>query len=484
VDFNPHANRPFLWLIAAVAVAVGLSFGAVTQDDAFISFRYADHLVAGHGLVFNVGEWVEGYTNLLWTLLLAGVMALGGEPVIGSTIMGLLAMVGTIVATAKLAHGHHLSPAMLLVPPLLVASDALFILESVEGLETSLFAALVTFGTLATIKDEKHTASIYFVLACLTRPEGVAVWGFVQLGLCLWAVRQQHLIQQLRASLFASVPIVGCLLLLTIWRLWAYGDPLPNTFYAKTGHLAIPRGLGYLWAHIQSHPVLWALALGGMFFGPSHKKATVTRTTVVLYLSYVVAIGGDFKPTGRFIITVLPMMAVLTQGSISRIIATPSRIRWAIVFGTVTVGLWAGQHRLIAAKAYAAERHANLEARKLVGDWIAAHTPAQTVIAIHSAGVIPFYANRRTIDMWGLTDRTIARTPIRGIGTGMAGHERSNPTYVFEQNPDLYLPEDRVFTLHARTLDVPEDFPSDFRATYKAVSVPISGRFLNMWVRR
>ena len=46
-------------------------------DDAFISLRYAQNLVRGEGLVFTVGERVEGYTNFSWTLLAALGMALG-----------------------------------------------------------------------------------------------------------------------------------------------------------------------------------------------------------------------------------------------------------------------------------------------------------------------------------------------------------------------------------------------------------------------
>ena len=46
-------------------------------DDAYISYRYAEQLVAGHGLVFNPGERVEGMSNALWTLLLAGLNMLG-----------------------------------------------------------------------------------------------------------------------------------------------------------------------------------------------------------------------------------------------------------------------------------------------------------------------------------------------------------------------------------------------------------------------
>ena len=48
-------------------------------DDSYITYQYARNLVEGHGLVFNVGEYVEGFTNLLWTLLIAGGLALGFE---------------------------------------------------------------------------------------------------------------------------------------------------------------------------------------------------------------------------------------------------------------------------------------------------------------------------------------------------------------------------------------------------------------------
>src|SRR5262245_42468042 len=43
-----------------------------TVDDAYISFRYARNLAHGLGLVYNEGERIEGYTNFLWTVLLAG----------------------------------------------------------------------------------------------------------------------------------------------------------------------------------------------------------------------------------------------------------------------------------------------------------------------------------------------------------------------------------------------------------------------------
>lgn len=64
-------------VVAGLAVAAGLFLSraqevGVVNEDAFISFRYAQNLLAGDGLVFNPGgQRVEGITNLLWTLSVA-----------------------------------------------------------------------------------------------------------------------------------------------------------------------------------------------------------------------------------------------------------------------------------------------------------------------------------------------------------------------------------------------------------------------------
>src|SRR5436189_992982 len=64
------------------------------DDDAFISFRYAQNLAEGNGLVFNPGERVEGYTNFLWVLLLAAGDVLGAAPDVAAHGWSLLATVG------------------------------------------------------------------------------------------------------------------------------------------------------------------------------------------------------------------------------------------------------------------------------------------------------------------------------------------------------------------------------------------------------
>src|SRR4051794_35154349 len=70
----PARDRIAPQLAALIPLAIATvhlyQIGPQMVDDAYISFRYARNLADGFGLVFNPGEQVEGFSNLLWTLLL------------------------------------------------------------------------------------------------------------------------------------------------------------------------------------------------------------------------------------------------------------------------------------------------------------------------------------------------------------------------------------------------------------------------------
>jgi hypothetical protein len=60
-------------------------------DDVGVSYRYARHLAEGAGLTWNVGgEPVEGYSNLLWVLMLSVGHLLGADIEIFSRALGLI----------------------------------------------------------------------------------------------------------------------------------------------------------------------------------------------------------------------------------------------------------------------------------------------------------------------------------------------------------------------------------------------------------
>ena len=85
-------NKAKILLIITVLIVLSATFisklSAVIfiQDDAFISLRYANNFLLGKGLVFNPGEYVEGYTNFLWVVLLVLSGLLGGDIVYLSQI--------------------------------------------------------------------------------------------------------------------------------------------------------------------------------------------------------------------------------------------------------------------------------------------------------------------------------------------------------------------------------------------------------------
>ncbi len=129
-------QRTSLGVLGAVSVAivaVQAWFGLCLQDDAYISFRYAKNAALGHGLVYNPGEPVEGYTNFLWTVLFVPVEMMGLDPGPVGALLGMACTVGLLHATWKLGNKGWLAP-------ILVASFPGLALEGVQGLETCFYA--------------------------------------------------------------------------------------------------------------------------------------------------------------------------------------------------------------------------------------------------------------------------------------------------------------------------------------------------------
>ena len=119
-------------------------------DDVAISYRYAQHLALGEGLAWNPGQPpVEGYSNFLWVLLLAGARTIGFDIEIFSKFAGvafaLAALVFLYLLSRRLWAGRHYG----WMPPLVVAVCPVWVLWAVSGLElamVSFFLVLTIFG--------------------------------------------------------------------------------------------------------------------------------------------------------------------------------------------------------------------------------------------------------------------------------------------------------------------------------------------------
>ena len=178
------AWQKVVWGITTIAIAYAI-YRVVSLwwvcDDAFISFRYAKNLIDGYGLVFNVGERVEGYTNFLWTMVIALGMLLRMDPVPLSQTLGALSYFGTIAIVGflswRLFGQSSIRAAFIPIAALclLVCHD--YHVFATSGLETSWTAMLITLGFALLVlgKSPRSIAGAGFALvaAAMSRPDAL-----------------------------------------------------------------------------------------------------------------------------------------------------------------------------------------------------------------------------------------------------------------------------------------------------------------------
>src|SRR4051812_12787413 len=84
-----------VWAVLVPACAILLLLHAgrylpFISDDALISLRYARRLIDGHGLSWTGGPPVEGYSNLLWILVLAAAGLMRIDLIHSARVLGVL----------------------------------------------------------------------------------------------------------------------------------------------------------------------------------------------------------------------------------------------------------------------------------------------------------------------------------------------------------------------------------------------------------
>ncbi len=328
-------------------------------DDAFISFRYARNLSLGHGLVFNPGyERVEGYTNFLWVVLLAGFDRLGIAPERIANLLSALCglAIWYLVLRASIRPGRPVWLA--LSPVLLLAATRSFAVWCTSGLETKLFELLAFAGALRAVSEvaaarsgKRETwvgTSLLLGLASLTRPDGVVVAG--GLFAARWLIEQPRGAARLDAVARGVVLFAAILGAHLAFRLAYYGEWLPNTYYAKVGGRTWwSMGLAYVAAFaIEYGLVIWLPLLAAAWFGKDETGAPPARAALLMgaiapFVLYVVAIGGDhfeYRPLDLMFPFVYVLMAdgaerLRAASAMTRRIA-PGLVAFALL-GVITV---------------------------------------------------------------------------------------------------------------------------------------------------
>ncbi len=322
-------------LVLALVFAAVLVRTAWLSDDALITLRSVLNLTHGFGFTFNIDERVQTFTHPLWAMLLTASYL-----VIGNVYFATFALsIATSLVVFWIALGRAASVAQAwLVAVVLLVSRA-FVDFSTSGLENPLSNLLLAaFAGVAMRPGEagRPRLTTLWTLASLlylTRPDNVLFVAPILMVFTARAVRGGDIRAALRSATLGLLPAAAW----TLFSLLYYGFPFPNTAYAKLAHGVHPaeirrQGLLYLVDSLDRDPVtLAAIAFAVAMGFATRGVARGLAVGILLYLAYIVSIGGDFM-AGRFM--AVPLFAgVLILGWI----AAAERRTWLTV--TVVLGV-------------------------------------------------------------------------------------------------------------------------------------------------
>lgn len=267
------------WLLLAILALAGLIqiAGSVNKpvhpsEDAAMLMRYSLNLAGGNGVVWNIGQPpVDGATDFLFMVLLAGLYALGvgveAAPLWVGGISHLITVLLVYIGVRRFFHGCRLA-AVLSAVFLLLGSGLLYAEASFGTPLFALFCALSWLSAQYTIeKPDSSARALLFAITCLLmgliRPEGVLVAGFILMAVLYrlgWKLAARILI-----IFFGVFMVLGGAYFL--WRWNYFGYPLPNPFYKKGGGSLYPLSLKEAWNAVRelSFP-FWLVFAGGFIY--------------------------------------------------------------------------------------------------------------------------------------------------------------------------------------------------------------------------
>lgn len=457
--FNPWRSAQHLsWAGLAATLGIAAYFIYVNRafyhDDAYISLRYVRQFLDGHGLVWNTGEYVQGYTNFLFVMLVALLGKLGIDLVVATRILSSLSLLGLIwlfwTQTTRIGGPENNHPLRVLPLILLLSASPLW-LWTLGGLETIFLALLISIGFIAflyaldaTARTETYLfiSGIAFTLAVLTRPDSGIFLATSGLTLLL-----NRPTRRWRTLLFFSLPSV---LVLTPYLLWTwsyYGELVPNTFYAKADSITLTKlymGSKYIGLYLLSPPFLTLAAMAALVWAYNKKyldlRLIYLTLSGVLFGLYILSIGGDHMQSYRMLVPVIPISVLIISLIVPRIepLQNTAAAAWVIVAVLLLASTQVTNKRLSPIYADPAAHYGSI-----IGKFIEQNWPAGSLVALNTAGSTPYYGySHRYIDMLGLNDSVIAKRPAqKPILSWMRipGHSKGDGDYVLSRQPDFII---------------------------------------------
>jgi arabinofuranosyltransferase len=418
---------------ALVAYAVR---GFVT-DDALITLRYARHLAAGHGIVWNVGQDpVEGFTNFSHVLFGALALELGLPALTTVRAFNVLASGGLVVLTYAFAWRLLRARSWAAVAALLVALHPALAYWSASGLETGSYAAALLLGVWALDRERSSLAGASFFFCALTRFEGALVAvAIVSARLGVDWLRGRRSLRRHVPALVGGALAYG---LYFAWRYQYFGHLLSNSAYYKSGSHA---GATLLLAFAFEVAPFLVLV-------PFARWTALGATGAMLAAALVVYVAGSYgvKPSvaymHRFFLPVYAPVVLLACSAAMRGFASGRRAVKLVAVGALLIALaWDGANPrsgIMAASGESYDKGARMRARARVAALIAQRFSPCAAVAVQDVGAVGYLLRNPVIDTFGLNDEAFAHR--------FARKRQRYLEHVLDQTPDaiVLVSKDRV----------------------------------------
>lgn len=400
--FSLNARLGIIFFTALLARIVYFHFTGFVNDDAFITFRYAENLAHGLGFVYNAGQPVLGTSSPLFTLILACLAIVGFK--IPSAALAISLIASGLTAAVIYRFAWHLrftlfawlpTIAYILWPRSLTADTA--------GMETALFTLLVTAAFYYEAKQLRFYSLGVATLSALTRPEGYLVLGIL---LLINLYREPRFWKQ-------QLSVVGLLLL--PWLIFAtiyFGSPIPNTVLAKAqlldklGHFSIWETVRYFMA--WHSPFGWLMTLMAIPGGYWLNKKQNFGWPAIIFLVGLIGFYA-FTSARMFFWYVTPIYPLYFIFALASLCWVADRFGWVkqhreLVrnLGLIALIILFCYAWITPVDYYARLQESQLKAQYEVGTYLSAKASADALVAAEDIGYIGFYSGKRILDRDGL----------------------------------------------------------------------------------
>ena len=397
-----------------------------SSDDQYISYRYAKNLADGNGLVFNIGEQVEGYSNFLFVVSLAIFRLMGIDVIFISKLVGMLFGYATLVLMWRISESSEERFYMLF----LLALSGPMAFYAVSGMETVMFAFFIMLSVYMYSKERFRTMSgIIMGLTALTRTEGFVV----PVTLFIYSLLKNR---KKAISKKELAPFLIFLLVYTpylLWKLSYYGEFLSSPYYAKAAEnrigLLLSGGL-YLTKYIF-------LGTGGLlillllFHKNWDEKYKLFLFVTLVYMAFIVYVGGDQLALLRFFVHIQPLIFLLVSWQLPKVFRNFNHMTVVAVFllmimPSIVYSVYETDHVMSRVRV-----GQYIEQFMEVGVWMRYNLPYGTIL-FDDVGAIPYYSDFVIYDTVGLVSKDLALVKIQENDTYLA-------EYALSKEPDYIL---------------------------------------------